>query len=211
MGINLDQRSKKAVKLGVIGIILIFLVMFLLEWIGSWRMLRQFIAESKQKLEALSAQEAKLAALRVRVPVVEIPLKDRDKQYFAFRKELESQLRAANIQVKPIAVSDQAKSPSAKYKYLYLKCSGTGSFQNVLNLLVELKKNPYLVGIEELTITKPTTTTTPGGMGGQTSAAAGGFSGPVTGSGPTGMPSGPGGRTSDTVNIELKVSTFVKR
>jgi hypothetical protein len=110
------------------------------------------------------------------VPVVEIPQKEQ-KQLFAFRDALNMQLKRAGIQVKPFKVSVVAKSPRPEYKYLFIQCSGKGSFEGVLNLLADLKKNPYLVGIEELVISK---------------ASA-------------------GNPQSRDVNLELKVSTFVKR
>jgi hypothetical protein len=44
------------------------------------------------------------------------------------------------------------KSPQAGYKLLRLKCSAKCKFGQVLDLLVNLKENPYLVGVEEMRI-----------------------------------------------------------
>jgi hypothetical protein len=176
MRIQLDQRNKKAMRFGIIGIGIILLLSLFLSWLQSWASLRQSIAQSNNQLAILAGGDEKLKSLRVKVPAVEVPQKEQ-KQLFAFRDELNTQLKRAGIQVKPFKVTFAAKSAGKEYQYMYVQCSGKATFESVLNFLADLKRNPYLVGIEELGITK-------------TDAR---------------------NAQSREVNLELKVSTFVKR
>jgi hypothetical protein len=237
MDIKLDKKNKRALKLMIYGLGTILVLMLFLDWIQKWRDLRQNIARTQQQLDYLANAEAKMAALSVKVPVVAVPQKEQ-KQLFAFREALNRQLYDAGITVKPFKVTTVAKSARPEYQSLYLQCSGSSNFENVLNFLADLKKNPYLVGIDELVISKPATTTAPTGgtrntqntnpnMPGGMPGFPGGFGG-FGGGMPdfSGMaaayaaamqpPSGASQpqvqqRQSNVVNIELKVSTFVKR
>jgi hypothetical protein len=51
-----------------------------------------------------------------------------------------------------LQVVSTAKSGQVGYKLLRMKCSGKCRFTQVLDLLANLKDNPYLVGVEELRI-----------------------------------------------------------
>jgi hypothetical protein len=236
MNIKLDQKNKKTLKLGIIGIVVILLAMFFLDWIQNWKDLRQSIKDTKKQLEVLAAADERMETLRTKVPAVAIPQKE-TKQLFTFRDALNRQLNQARITVQPFKVSTVAKSARPEYQYLYLQCSGNATFENVLNFLADLKTNPYLVGIDEFVISKPATpasSTTRGntpatmsnmpymgsmpGMGGMMmggpggmpdySAMAAAFSGGMQN--PSQNQQGQQ-RQSNVVNIELKVSTFVKR
>lgn len=237
MNIKLDAKNKRVLKLGVYGVGAILILFVFLNWIQSWQELRQNIAQTKLQLDYLTNAEKKMADLRAKVPVVAIPQKEQ-KQLFAFREVLNTQLNDARITHKPFKVTTVAKSPRPEYQYLYLQCSGSSNFENVLNFLAALKKNPYLVGIDELVISKPAVTSAPAGGAQNTQGTnpnmPGGFPGFPGGFG--GFPGGtadfsgmaaaftaamqnPAGasqpqgqqRQSNVVNIELKVSTFVKR
>jgi len=78
--------------------------------------------------------------------------KIKEEQMFRFRDKLNEQLRRLRINSKPLQEVSGAKSPQAGYTLLRLKCSATCGFTQVLDLLANLKENPYLVGIEEVRI-----------------------------------------------------------
>ena len=73
-------------------------------------------------------------------------------QMFLFRDKLNEQLKKAGINSKPLQVVSTGKSPQAGYRLLRLKCSAKCRFAQALDLLANLKENPYLVGIEEFKI-----------------------------------------------------------
>ncbi len=233
MNIKINQKNKKTIKIGIIGIVIVLLAMFFLDWIQNWKDLRQSIRNTKQQLETLATADEKMEALKMKVPAVAVPQKEQ-KQLFVFRDALNRQLSQARISVQPFKVSTVAKSARPEYQYLYLQCSGSSTFENVLNFLADLKTNPYLVAIDELVISKPAPTSTAtgranvssstanmpgmGGMSGMGGMPMGGMSdfSPMGGGFGGGMQSpspNPQGqqRQSNVVNIELKVSTFVKR
>ena len=123
MNIKFDQRNKKTLKLGIIGLIVILLAVFFLDWIQKWKELRQSIRDTTKQLETLATADEKLEALRMRVPAVAVPQKEQ-KQLFAFRDALNRQLSGARISVKPFKVSTVAKSARPEYQYLYLSTHG---------------------------------------------------------------------------------------
>ena len=82
---------------------------------------------------------------------VEMPEKE-EVQKFLFRDKFNEQLKKAGIKSEPLQILRAAKSPVAGYKLLRLKCSAKCKFGQALDLLANLKENPYLVGIEEFKI-----------------------------------------------------------
>jgi len=83
--------------------------------------------------------------------VFEMPQKE-ETQRFLFRDKLNEQLKKAGIKNQPLQVASIGKSGQAGYRLLRLKCSAKCRFTQVLDLLADLKDNPYLVGVEELRI-----------------------------------------------------------
>jgi hypothetical protein len=85
------------------------------------------------------------------VPVFEIP-KDEEKQKFLFRDKLDEQIKMARIKSKPLQILPAGKPVYKEYKMLRVKSDAKCRFTQMLDLLANLKENPYLVGIEEIKI-----------------------------------------------------------
>jgi hypothetical protein len=130
-----------------VGAILVFV--FASELLGRWAEARASLAEVKNKLELIDVDKAKRAGLLSIVPVFEMPQKE-ETQRFLFRDKLNEQLKKAGIKNQPLQVVSIGKSGQAGYRLLRLKCSAKCRFTQVLDLLANLKENPYLVGVEEL-------------------------------------------------------------
>lgn len=148
---KLSQKDIRTLKIGAVCVAAILVFLFASEWLGHWTAARGSLAELQDKLELLDVSEAKQAGLMSIVPAFKMPEKE-ETQKFLFRDKLSEQLKKSGINSKPLQVVSTGKSPQAGYKLLRLKCSAKCRFGQVLDLLVNLKENPYLVGIEEMRI-----------------------------------------------------------
>ncbi|MHC4172041.1 MAG: hypothetical protein ACYTBX_06865 [Planctomycetota bacterium] len=151
---KLSQKDIRTLKIGAVCVAAILVLVFASEWFNHWTQARKSLAELNGKLELLDVDKdvakAKQADL-TSIPFFEMPEKE-ETQKFLFRDKLNEQLKKAGISSKPLQVVSSGKSPQAGYKLLRLKCSAKCRFGKVLDLLVNLKENPYLVGIEEMRI-----------------------------------------------------------
>ena len=147
---KLNQRDIRILKIGAVCVVLILVFVFASEWLNRWAEARASLAEVKNKLELIDVEKAKQAGLMSIVPKFEMPQTE-DTQKFLFRDKLDEQLKKAGIK-STLQVVSTAKSGQAGYKLLRMKCSGKCRLTQVLDLLANLKDNPYLVGVEELRI-----------------------------------------------------------
>jgi len=149
---KLSERDKRALKIGAVAAVAILVFYFGAKWVGDWREVRKSLAVKRAKLEVINMDKAKRVGLLSIVPVFEMPQSE-EKQKFLFRDKFNEQLKKAGIKSKPLQVLSPMKlKGQSEYKLLRLKCSGKCNFGQVLDLLANLKDNPYLVGIEEFKI-----------------------------------------------------------
>ena len=148
---KLSQRDIRILKIGAVCVAAILVFVFASELLGRWAEARASLAEVKNKLELIDVDKAKKAGLLSIVPVFEMPEKE-ETQRFLFRDKLNEQLKKAGIKNQPLQVASIGKSGQSGYRLLRLKCSAKCRFTQVLDLLADLKDNPYLVGVEELRI-----------------------------------------------------------
>ncbi len=148
---KLSQKDIRMLKIGAVCVAAILVFMFASELLGRWAEARTSLAEVKNKLELIDVDKAKRTGLLSIVPVFEMPQKE-ETQRFLFRDKLNEQLKKAGIKNQPLQVVSIGKSGQAGYRLLRLKCSAKCRFTQVLDLLANLKENPYLVGIEEMRI-----------------------------------------------------------
>lgn len=148
---SLNQKEKRTLKFGAVCAVVIVAFAFGTKWLDKWKQGRSSHARITDQLEAINIDETRRAGLMSIVPVFEMPEKE-EKQKFLFRDKFNEQLRNARIKSEPLQVLPPIKSGVAGYKLLRLKCSAKCSFGQALDLLANLKENPYLVGIEELKI-----------------------------------------------------------
>jgi len=149
---KLSQKDIRALKFGALGVAVVLVLVFASEFLDRWAEARSSLALLEDKLELINPDKVKQAGLMSIVPVFEMPQKE-ETQKFLFRDKLTEQLKKARINNKPLLELASKKSPQAGYKLLRFKCSATCRFDQVLDLLANLKENPYLVGLEELRIT----------------------------------------------------------
>jgi len=147
---KLSQRDIRMLKIGAVCVVAILVFVFASKWLDRWAEARASLAEVKDKLELIDVEKAKQAGLMSIVPKFEMPQKE-ETQKFLFRDKLDEQLKKAGIK-STLQVVSTAKSGQVGYKLLRMKCSGKCRFTQVLDLLANLKDNPYLVGVEELRI-----------------------------------------------------------
>ena len=148
---GLNQKEKRTLKFGAVCAVAIVVLTFATQWLGHWKQVRGETAGINNKLENIDVTDAKRAGLMSIVPVFEMPKKE-ETQKFLFREKFNEQLKKARIKSEPLQILRAAKSPVAGYKLLRLKCSAKCRFAQALDLLANLKENPYLVGIEEFKI-----------------------------------------------------------
>jgi hypothetical protein len=133
---KLSQRDIRVLKIGAVCVAAIFVFVFASEWF-------------ENKLELIDVDKHKRDGLLAIVPAFEMPQKE-ETQRFLFRDKLNEQLKKAGIKNQPLQVASIGRSGQAGYRLLRLKCSAKCRFTQVLDLLANLKENPYLVGVEEL-------------------------------------------------------------
>ena len=149
---KLNQRDKRALKIGAVGAAAILLFAFATTWLGHWGQVSKSLAARKAQLKLINPTGPKRQALLSIVPAFEMPQKQAE-QKFLFRDKFGEQLKKAGIKTEPLKFLAAKKTANqAGYKLLRLKCTGKGKFAQLLDLLANLNENPYLVGIEELKI-----------------------------------------------------------
>lgn len=146
---KLSQREIRTVKIGAVCTAAILIFTFGTEWLERWKQVRKSLAQARAKLKDVRTKQA---GPLMTVPVFEMP-EEEEIQKFLFRDKFNEQLKKAGIKNKPLQILSPGKSTVRGYKLLRIKCSGKCQFGQVLDLLSNLKENPYLVGIEEFKIT----------------------------------------------------------
>jgi len=150
---DLSQRDKHTLKTGAICIAAVVLFIFTWEWLAQWKQVRKVRAAVKNEFRQVRLTRTRHKARKWAAPVFEMP-QNEEQQKFLFREKVNEQLKQAGIKTKPLQVLRATKTrEKSGYKMLRLKCSAEKcNFSQVLDLLVGLDKNPYLVGIEQFKI-----------------------------------------------------------
>ncbi len=146
---KLNQRDIRILKIGAVCAAAILVFWFASKWFDRWKEARASLALLEDKLELIDVDKAKRAGLMSIVPVFKMP-EEEETQKFLFIDKLTEQLKKAGIKNQPLQVVSIGKPGQAGYRLLRMKCSAKCRFTQVLDLLANLKKNPYLVGVEEL-------------------------------------------------------------
>lgn len=146
---KLSNKDIRAIKIGAVGAAAILIFVFVSNWVDHWTDARNSLNLLNEKLELIDMDKARRDGLMSIVPVFEMPTKE-EEQKFLFRDKLAEQLQKARINSGPLQEVASRKSPYPGYKLLCMKCTATCRFSQVLDLLANLKENPYLVGVEEM-------------------------------------------------------------
>ena len=152
---KLNPKDVRALKLGAIGIAAMIVFLFILDLKTNVKVSFDAMKTKLSALAAIDMTEAKYTALKNVVPVFEMP-EEKEKQKFLFQDSLNGQLKKANINSQPWQEIGGKSTLKTGNEVLRLKTSGKCNITQLFDLLVNLKENPYLIGIEELTINRDT-------------------------------------------------------
>ncbi len=153
---KLNEKDQKTLKMG--GLAVLVLAVAITGYLGynHWTAQNKLTKKLNADFKKLVMNESAYKKLLSEVPVFQPP-EDDSTQKTKFRDFLDQQFERRRITTEAWVevTAGNAIRPPAGYGVLSLKTSskGTVSFQNILNLLADLKENPYYAGIEELKIT----------------------------------------------------------
>ena len=150
---KLGKKDIRAIKLGVTCVVGIILFLIGNNLYDRWTEAKAATTLLNNKLESIDVDKAKRAGIVSIVPKFEMP-KEEEEQKYLFMDKLTEQFKKAGIKNQPLEVVSTTSSKTAGYKLLKMKCSATCKLTQVLDLLANMKDNPYLVGVEELRIRK---------------------------------------------------------
>ena len=150
---KLSKKDIRAIKLGVICVVGIILFLVGDKVYNRWSEAKAATTLLESKLGNIDMGKAKRKGILSIVPKFEMP-KEEEEQKFLFVDKLTEQFKKAGIKNQPLEVVSTTKSKTAGYQLLKMKCSAKCRLTQVLDLLANMKDNPYLVGIEELRIRK---------------------------------------------------------
>jgi len=151
---KMKAKDKRALKLGAFGILAMIAFLFVLDTSGYWAEAKDSFNANNSKLEKLAAidmTKAQYAGLVSVVPVFEMP-EEKETQKFLFQDALNEQFKKANVKSQPWEDMGCKNKLLTGYDVLSLKTTGKCNFTQLLDLLANLKTNPYLVSVEELLI-----------------------------------------------------------
>ena len=149
---KLNEKDKRALKMGAAGVAVVLVFFCVTEVSEYWKTVRGELASVRSKLRTIAVSQEKQAKLLEIVPVFEMPA-DEETQKFLFRKRLNEQLKKAGVKGEPLQFLSLTKSKVPGYKLLRMQCrKGKTDFGKALDLLSQLKENPYLAGIEEFSM-----------------------------------------------------------
>ena len=152
MPISLDERNKQALMILAAAAVLILVFHYITgPCLDEWDGIRLSLAVQERKLAMIKTAHNSAEF----VPAFEMPLSE-DKQRPLFYRKITEQFNKAGVNVNPLPqyVSRGRKLPnqSLSLKVLRLRCRGGGKYDQILQLIADLDKNPYLAGIEEFKI-----------------------------------------------------------
>jgi type II secretory pathway component PulM len=154
---QLNQRERKTVLICLlVGAAMLLWFLLLDPIVRQGRQMRSQLQQERQKLSILLAKEGTSNALKQKnlmsaVPMLETPTVS-EKQIQLLRDKITQQLQQAGVQVKNFQFSTGIAQGPGATDVITLRCQGQCQFTAMVRFLDDLRKNPYYVGIEELSI-----------------------------------------------------------
>jgi hypothetical protein len=154
---QLNERERKTVVICLVACAAMLLWFLVLEPVASQgRQLHSQLRLQRQKLGILLAKDETLEAQKQKnltqaVPMLEMPTSS-EKQTQLLRDKITQQLERSGIQVKNFQFSTGIVQGPGATDVITLRCQGKCQFTSLARFLDDLRKNPYYVGIEELSI-----------------------------------------------------------
>lgn len=149
---KMNPRDQRALKLGALALILMVVV-------GAGPRVWQRIGELKRQVQQMEdtlrqmagpSTEQQAGLLHV-VPAFAMP-RDAEHQKFLFRDRLAEQFKKIGLKEEPLNVEKAGTRSIGGFKRLDISYQGKCKFEQILDVLVALKENPYYAGVEALTI-----------------------------------------------------------
>ncbi|MFC1760894.1 hypothetical protein ACFL6U_02310 [Planctomycetota bacterium] len=151
MAKQLSDREKRTVRLGLTAVVLIGAAMIVPRWMERLDNFKTSIQEKEESLNLAQGTGSKYAALQSIVPVFEMP-QEEHKQKFLFREKFAEQLKKAGLKTEPLEADTRSAGRHSRYRRLTLTYDGKAQWKQIMDLLANLKANPYLAGVEEMRI-----------------------------------------------------------
>lgn len=149
---HLTDRDKRTLRWGGLCAVAILAFVYIPQWVSHWRTIRGEISEMERTLHDVRyPQGPRQAGLTALVPIFQMPA-DQETQAFMFRDKFGEQIKKSSLKEEPIQMDVSKKRMASGYLPLYLNYKGKCRFDKLLDLLVNLKGNPYCVGVEALKI-----------------------------------------------------------
>jgi hypothetical protein len=155
---SMSRRDKRALLFGIAAVVAIVVYLYIaLPLFNDWTRIRDELNIYQSRLHDVRGQsagsQAKIVGLYQTVPFMELPA-DEDAQRKLFWDKTYDQVKQAGIKLTsgPSYIASARRSKTAGPGSLRLKLSGTCNYTQLVKLLAGLNGNPYLVGIEELTV-----------------------------------------------------------
>ncbi len=153
MARKLNEREKRLLLVGGVAAVAVLVFAYGTKGLDRWNKSRDSLTAAKQKLSEVETDKTKLAGLISLVPVFEKP-EPEEKQKSLFREKLFEQMKKAGINAEPPQpiLGKKMNIGGTPYRVLKVKCKAKCKFDQLLDLLANLKENPYCVGVEELQV-----------------------------------------------------------
>ncbi|MBP8604624.1 MAG: hypothetical protein KBI46_02110 [Phycisphaerae bacterium] len=153
----LSAREKRAVGLVVLTAVLIAIWRVSVPAFEYYQRLTGQRHALRQKIDTLfllakPEQQLRLKTLSEQVPVLEMP-QPAAQQGILLRDELTRQLQRCGIQAKTLQLRESSGALRRDgFRVLLLDCQGRCSTQSLMQLIEQLKQNPYYVAVEKLSM-----------------------------------------------------------
>lgn len=154
---TLNAREKRAVGLVILTAVLIAAWRISVPAFESYQRLiaqRNLLRQKINTLFSLSKpdQQLRLKTLSEQVPVLKMP-QPAVQQGILFRDELTRQLQRCGVQAKTLQLRESSGSLRRDgFRVLLLDCQGRCTAQSLMQLIEQLKQNPYYVAVEKLSM-----------------------------------------------------------
>ena len=152
MAVTLTDKDKRTLWLGAVASVVILGLVYVPKLVGRWGKMRSEMHAMESTLQQIqNPKDGKQLYLDSQVPVYKMPT-NKDAQASLFRDRLTEQIKKAGLKEVPLQTEYSKKTVAGGYQPLYVSYAVVCSFDKLLKLLVDLKTNPYYVGIEALKI-----------------------------------------------------------
>ena len=142
----------------VLGVVVLSYHFFVGGWLEHWGEIRGEIAVFEEKIEELdvkgsSKAAARAAVLQKAVPAFAMPVSENE-QRLLFEKKFHEQLKKAGVKAESLRFDTKGQLDRALgLRLLKMHYKGKCKFTQAMDLLADLNSNPYLVSVEEFTMT----------------------------------------------------------